>query len=597
VTTKVKVGKGKPDRDPTDEERKARRILLALSWLSVESKLGAPAGFIIASGQEAAAARNGKVIAALEEILTSRNVAKNEIGDWKNDCSASLSAAIRDDAVWVNRSKAFDEVCGDEDKKGAREDAQTLLWVILTNDYLALPKKPEKVSETTGLDDEEVKSGKGAGQRTRHPFSYIFGRETTQGFGKPPRTLNLRDHWHRHLKPRVETAGIPLGDPKTKSKKNDPPSPTELHREMFSKAAALLAQIWTKQKQQELEREQRTRAVVELERLEQDNSYRDALNLLDTFCRERGESTGSREQYRINPRAVEGWDRVIAVWDKVIETDASKAVDIRISEAKRLQDEDPDKKFGDINLFISLAETKYEPVWRYNGQATPFILNTYVKGWKARTDAIRLKVAAFRHPDPYFHPVFCQFGVSRPPIKYSRLDGNRQDDARKVQMRLWSGSQALDMTLFAVSKRFDKEIGSIEIPTSATSNFILEVTRRSRLGIAAVARLDEGAVYRVADVFDEQKVRSRKRTQGEKQKKPSWNGTLQADRRELEVIGRMESSRPEKVRKAKQQLRWWLTVSLNLQKKGPWHDFISNFPDKTVSHGLTKVERTKEMST
>ncbi|PIQ97273.1 MAG: hypothetical protein COV67_05065, partial [Nitrospinae bacterium CG11_big_fil_rev_8_21_14_0_20_56_8] len=53
----------KPARKPTDEERKARRILLALSWLSVESKLGAPAGFIIASGKEAAEDRNGKVVA------------------------------------------------------------------------------------------------------------------------------------------------------------------------------------------------------------------------------------------------------------------------------------------------------------------------------------------------------------------------------------------------------------------------------------------------------------------------------------------------------------------------------------------------------
>ncbi len=67
--TKVKGGKGKPDRDPTDEERKARRILLALSWLSVESKLGAPEGFIIASGTEAAEDRNGNRGDALQRRL------------------------------------------------------------------------------------------------------------------------------------------------------------------------------------------------------------------------------------------------------------------------------------------------------------------------------------------------------------------------------------------------------------------------------------------------------------------------------------------------------------------------------------------------
>ncbi|MCZ7590846.1 MAG: type V CRISPR-associated protein Cas12b [Kiritimatiellae bacterium] len=92
----------------SDEERKARRILLALSWLSVESKSGAPEKFTIASGQDSTEKRNRAVIAALEEILKSRGLAETEIAAWKTDCAASLSANIRDDAVWVNRSNAFD---------------------------------------------------------------------------------------------------------------------------------------------------------------------------------------------------------------------------------------------------------------------------------------------------------------------------------------------------------------------------------------------------------------------------------------------------------------------------------------------------------
>lgn len=606
--TKVKDGKGKSDRDPTAEERKARRILLALSWLSVESKLGAPEGFIIASGTEAFEDRSGKIVVALEGILKSRNLANDEIDEWKKDCLSSLSAGIRKDAVWINRSKAFDDACGNEDKQKAREDAQTLLWFLLTNDYLMLPKKPEKTSETIGQQGEEeetdddalaeaiVKSGKGAGQRTRHLFSHIFGRKTTQGFGKPTHTLNLRDHWHQYIKPIVEDAGIPLSDPNTKAKKNDPPSPTELHREMFSKAAARLAQIWTKQKQQELEREQRAAAHDELKKLENDQAYNTALILMDTFCRERGQSTGSHEEYRINPRAIEGWDRIVAAWEKITETDTNQATEKRIEEAKRLKEEDPDKKLGDINLFVSLAESEYEPVWRHNGQANPSILKTYVKGWKALTDAVRLKVAAFRHPDPYFHPVFCQFGVSRPSIKYSRLEGVPQDDVREVRMRLWTDRQAKDVTLLAVSNHFDKQIGSATASKANESKPIPEVTRRSRLGIAAMTGPVKTATYRVAHVFDEQEVRSRKRTDDDsainetgndetedgKQKKPSWNGTLQANRRELEAIGRMESSRPVKAEQAKDHLRWWLIVSLELQQKGPWYDFIKNSPDKTA---------------
>jgi len=96
------------DDAPSDEAQKRRRILLALSWLSVESKLGAPEAFIIPCGKEDANNRN-KVIEALEEILKSRSVAQDEINQWKEECKASLCAAIREDAVWVNRSKAFDK--------------------------------------------------------------------------------------------------------------------------------------------------------------------------------------------------------------------------------------------------------------------------------------------------------------------------------------------------------------------------------------------------------------------------------------------------------------------------------------------------------
>lgn len=77
--TKVKDKEGEPDRDPTDEERKGWRILLALSWLSVESRLGVPETYIIATGEDAAEERNGKVIAALEEILKKRDLRKTKL--------------------------------------------------------------------------------------------------------------------------------------------------------------------------------------------------------------------------------------------------------------------------------------------------------------------------------------------------------------------------------------------------------------------------------------------------------------------------------------------------------------------------------------
>ena len=52
VDEPVSLGRGKPDRPATPEEQKDRRIVLALSWLSVESEQGTPSKYIIATGRE-----------------------------------------------------------------------------------------------------------------------------------------------------------------------------------------------------------------------------------------------------------------------------------------------------------------------------------------------------------------------------------------------------------------------------------------------------------------------------------------------------------------------------------------------------------------
>ena len=92
---------------------KAARILLALSWLSVEDEHGAPAEFVVAYGDDCKTkqnnqdARNKLVLDAFDAILRERDVDLGEIESWKTDCRDSLWAAIRGDAVWVNRSRAF----------------------------------------------------------------------------------------------------------------------------------------------------------------------------------------------------------------------------------------------------------------------------------------------------------------------------------------------------------------------------------------------------------------------------------------------------------------------------------------------------------
>lgn len=193
--TKVKGGKGRPDRDPTDEERKARRILLALSWLSVESSLGAPANFIIASGTEASEDRNGKVVAALEGILKSRNLADNEIGKWKKDCSASLSAAIRDDAVWVNRSKAFDEAVKSTGCSLTREEVWDMLERFFgsRDAYLA----PAKGSEDESSDTEQEEKAKDLDlvQKAGQWLSSRFGTGKGADFSRMARVYQKIEDW------------------------------------------------------------------------------------------------------------------------------------------------------------------------------------------------------------------------------------------------------------------------------------------------------------------------------------------------------------------------------------------------------------------
>ena len=606
----AKVKDGKSERCPTDDERKGRRILLALSWLSVESEKGAPAEHFVPHDldKQSGTRSRWKTVDALKEILKGRGLCESEIELWVQDCSASLSATIRDDAVWVNRSKAFDTICNGQKIVEARKDCQTMLWYLLGDDYLTLPKKPEKPkeepTETEGEPSEEesnqerrsavIQSGKGAGQRTRHPFSHIFGDST--GFGKPLRKLDLRDHWKTHLETRVTASQIPMRDAKKKKEEGvsqkegvspeEGVSPTELHREMFSKAASRLAQIWTKQKQQEVERQNRKAADEALKTLEADTQCKSALDLLDALCVERGTASGAQEEYRIRPRQIDGWDRVVKAWDPTANTcDPTVAEEQRIAAAKRLQDEDSDEKFGDINLFIALAEDKYKAVWWHANAPKPEILKTYVKGKKARADAVRLKVAAFRHPDPYFNPVFCQFGVSRPRIEFRRLRDFTSKpegrDVRAVGLLLWNGEKADLHVLHAVSKRMDREVGDACGSVQKGAADLAEVTRRSRLSIATLAQLPEKGSVRVAHVFDRKKVKARKTnekgagaegaSEPAREKEPEWNGTLLGERRALEAIGRLvEDGKHTEAKECRRRLHWWLIVSLEMRPQGPW---------------------------
>ncbi|GAB4304292.1 MAG: hypothetical protein Fur0034_21120 [Desulfuromonadia bacterium] len=200
---KVKGGKGKPDRDPTDEERKARRILLALSWLSVESKRGAPEKFIVASGEDDANTRNGKVIAALREILKNRGLEESDIESWVEDCKASLSAAIRDDAVWVNRSKAFDEAVKSIGSSLTREEAWDMLERFFgsRDAYLA----PAKGSEDESSETEQEDKAKDLVQKAGQWLSSRFGTGKGADFCRMAKVYQKIADWAETASPNMSS--------------------------------------------------------------------------------------------------------------------------------------------------------------------------------------------------------------------------------------------------------------------------------------------------------------------------------------------------------------------------------------------------------
>lgn len=140
----------KRSNEQTAAIRKNRRILLSLSWLSVEDELGAlgtARNFIVARGAgckfgppDSDEQRKEKVLSHLREVLANRKVGETAIDAWIADCADSLAARIRDDAVWVNRSAVFDRRAAELQGLSHGYASETILSFFgPADDYFALP--------------------------------------------------------------------------------------------------------------------------------------------------------------------------------------------------------------------------------------------------------------------------------------------------------------------------------------------------------------------------------------------------------------------------------------------------------------------------
>jgi len=180
--------------DGGTHDRKNKRILLALSWLSVESREGAPEKYLVAGGNEPADVRRQKVLNAFKSILRKRGLNEQQIEEWLEDCRSSLSSAIREDAVWVNRSDAFDDRLLSPDL-ATRNDVWDMLEPFLGNSdaYLGGINVPEDDEDTESSGEEE--KSKDLVQKAGQWLSSRFGTGKGADFNHMSRVYRKIAEW------------------------------------------------------------------------------------------------------------------------------------------------------------------------------------------------------------------------------------------------------------------------------------------------------------------------------------------------------------------------------------------------------------------
>ncbi len=163
------------------------------------------------------------------------------------------------------------------------------------------------------------------------------------------------------------------------------------------------------------------------------------------------------------------------------------------------------------------------------------------------------------------------------------------NDPRAVGMLLWhpSARSAKLTIMHAVSRRLESEIGAASDTGEKDTDSLPPVSRRTRLSAAAAGLSSAMAPSRLAGVFDSKLIKSRRNvdadveevaTNGEstdKLKEPKWNGTLSANRRELSAIRNLlDKGDVHKAKRRRDQLRWTLTVSMEMEARGPWYRYV-----------------------
>ena len=599
---------GLPDADQNNA-----RLVLALCWLVIEDRRGAPPTYQVTDPSQ-----------ALREILTKRSVDPVEITHWEKTCAPTLRASIRDDAVWVNRSAVFDELS--QAMGVTREEA----WEVQEHFYGDIA--PYFRMEIAG-DDEDTGGGASEGDYAQKATGWLSAHwgggvksdkshiarlllqmadadlsacvgsgpdvlfQALEALGKAEcQTGTLQGvcamlGWKGRpstgrvaltnvaTTPSITAAQLTLVQSKLrvdatsnqgKAGRSVPAwvqsfrvqvesqldampyaGNTFRYAVMLDHAARRISALHTWIKIAEARRNKFDQEVAKL-----DDVPTDARQYLDAFLIRRGETSGAQGELRINRRAIDGWTDVVARWA----VPGCDTPEQRIAAARDLQASI--EKYGDIQLFEGLATTEAECVWRRDASYMPDILQDYVAARTAQVKQHRYKVPAYRHPDALRHPVFCDFGNSRWGIRYAvhaaYTKNNIAIDLHGVSMDLWTGTQIVPMhPLHWQSKRLAREIMAGAIRTDAT------VSRLTRLGKGALGA-EEGDIG-IRELFE----------------KKDWNGRLQAPRDALDRLADYVDAFgwDNHAERLRLRIPWLLSFSASLTAAGPWIEYAAACAD------------------
>jgi len=570
------------------------RLTLALSWLSPETPVAlVPAAAIVAGAADSD--REAKVLSRFRQIVKQKKVA--DVAGWLADCDAPLRAAIRPDAVWVDRSACFRGM--PESERPVEEDAAKHLFVLFgsAKEYFATSaagEAEEKNYSTTAGNWISKNWGEGAksddakilrilaklvmidrlsvvgvsGSKALAKMLSKCGGDTGGDFrslcgiigwrGKPNKTRKAleklvaaprvtAEHWdrfknacdeERRLRKASKGQSVPPWAGAMKTALPDaiglPFNPGVGRSHHFEYATMLAFAVRRiSQIHTKAKQAEAERRSFAPEQAQMALVPLAARRWLESYVESRSLASGAEDGYQLRRRALSGWPEVVAAWD------ACDTVEDRVAAVRELQ-ADWDKP-GDTQLFEALAIDEALCVWRAEaGRGVASMLTAFVRASVADQNAIRFKVPAYRHPDPLRSPTFIGFGNSQWSISYSA-----QAEASNRQKLLDKADESAK-----AAARAEEAIGK----EAVLQDVILDLwtdkkMQPTKFRWQSRRLMTDLALHSIQELRGVRVTRASRLGRAGAQPGPvivdgitddaPWNGRLQAPRRELEDLARV----------------------------------------------------------